>query len=1448
MNTILEQINSAGFVFVKFALPMLVQSAVLIVVLLLADLLLRKKVRAVFRYWLWMLVLLKLILPTTLSSPVSLGSWLGDKLATVKLSKMSTPAESVNLPQMIDTETVAVTGTPQADVRPTVTRSPVAASLLVSPAPLTWQGTVFLVWVAAVAAMGLLLLQRAIFVTGLVAQAQNPAQLMNDAFNFCCGQMGIKGKVGLKVSANAASPAVCGLFRPVILVPQNLAPTLGSSRLRPVLLHELAHIKRGDLWINLVQTILQIIYFYNPLLWLANSIIRRIREQAVDETVQVAMGANAHQYLQTLLDVAKLAFNRPALSLRLIGVVESKSQLKGRIKRMLNQPIPKTAKLGILGLIALLIFAAVLLPMAKAKEKPQTETSYSSVTVTEGVGFDDIFVGDANCTGQFIKSKLGEPDEEVKNEKDWWLDYGKMYGLDFWVNPKENVLIEIRLNKGFKGKLTSGISMSSTKQDVFAAYGQPIREEVAEDFNKRFDNQVLLFRKPFWLRKPRIAKIYYDEQGLLFWFDGDTLNQIVVYRPCGKIDVAVEDFNIRPYPAGGLYTVTVAIHNKGSQEAPPFRLNFYQGDPANNLNLHGKPLTGSHGAGPIKPGNVWNESSSPFAMKEGLNEIVVVLDTDQSIAESDETNNRASMRVVVKDGQLIEQSVSYPPQQEAESPKLKTDVQVNVEEPKQINSSPRQNKSASPDKPAGLQQLIDSARPGATITIPKGVYTEPIEITKSLTLKGQSRNDCIFEVTADKPAIFIDTKGTVIIEDLTIKWQLATSDKKIEYPFAVAVKDTEAEVKNCSFIPLGNFKRCPTAIQAVGFSQLSINTCRFQGYEYTICYGNGAQGTVSDSLIADSGHQGISLYEGATVHIERNVVTGSAYHAVRSTGGTLFMKDNLIINNANRGVYLGNKSAKGTISNNIITGNETAIGGFAQSKVNIENNLILDSGYAGIGMEKSCSLVIRDNIFVNNERGWIMFDRGGNGANTCYRNTFWKNKVDAENFEKTADSITAEPRFVDPDNGDFSLKADPALEYKQGLTNPQVFKALWKIWQNRTNKNEPFASAGQSNLPAGSELEKASQTYLPLQQHNPVVSVYPPSGSKMALISELQVVFDQPMMPEEFKIVDASLEEKFEDWSDVAVVRSYVVYNADKYQFSMPLILPCNWNGSIQLGGFKTAKGVEVEPIVLNYTTSRDKFSGDLLQRFEKAKQSRELRVLLENVKNARSKLKSLSETVYYTYDFGDDEKSNKAIFKMQGRNQFYVDMSEEFEMPWHIGSDGEKCWFYNEHKDTKKLVAIDCDKIAEKKISICDPFEIAEADIDTVIKQNNIEYLGTEMLDGRKCHIVRSWLVNIEHKAACSIITWWFDSETYMPAKVVSDSGRWRVSYRFVYDRVNEPINDSEFRPESVTKIEPQEPEPLDENYNTRYIRIIDGSSSGRMSINWGKYGPAGTSESGLN
>ena len=85
MEMIIEKINSTGSTFVNFSLPMLIQSGILIIVLLVIDFFLRKKVRAVFRYFLWMLVLIKLVLPPSITSPVGIGNFTGDLLTNTKL-------------------------------------------------------------------------------------------------------------------------------------------------------------------------------------------------------------------------------------------------------------------------------------------------------------------------------------------------------------------------------------------------------------------------------------------------------------------------------------------------------------------------------------------------------------------------------------------------------------------------------------------------------------------------------------------------------------------------------------------------------------------------------------------------------------------------------------------------------------------------------------------------------------------------------------------------------------------------------------------------------------------------------------------------------------------------------------------------------------------------------------------------------------------------------------------------------------------------------------------------------------------------------------------------------------------------------------------------------------------------------------------------------------------
>ncbi len=361
-----------------------------------------------------------------------------------------------------------------------------------------------------------------------------------------------------------------------------------------------------------------------------------------------------------------------------------------------------------------------------------------------------------------------------------------------------------------------------------------------------------------------------------------------------------------------------------------------------------------------------------------------------------------------------------------------------------------------------LQDEIDAAIPGSVLVIPAGVYENPVVITKPLTLQGKERDRCVFEVTADKPAIFVNAKGggKVVIENLTIKWQLQTSDPQ-RHPFAVGVQDCTAKINNCAFLPLGNYQRSPIAAFSTGFSEMVITNCDFTQFEYVVCYGEGTSGLIEDSFITESGHQGITLYRGARATVRRNIVTGSLYHGVRSTGGELTMKENLIIKNKNRGVYLGNKPCKGVISGNLFIGNGVGIDGVSACTFLVENNVFLNSGFGAITGRSYAALTVRRNVIADNLHGIVFAaQQGGSDAvkSTVGENVLWNNTIQTENCE-AGRIVQEDPKFAAPEKGDFSLGEDKFKE--MGLTAPDVLRRLWLKYQEKQMGKEDNKGEGR---------------------------------------------------------------------------------------------------------------------------------------------------------------------------------------------------------------------------------------------------------------------------------------------------------------------------------------------------------------------------------------------------
>jgi beta-lactamase regulating signal transducer with metallopeptidase domain len=1169
-----EQINAIAQGWWNWMWPMFWQVSVLVVLLGIIDLLLRRHIWPQVRYALWLLVLVKLILPPGFAMSTSVVSQAIKQADgfTTQFRASNSPAK----PTPVGSSSEMNTDNTKIGIKP-FSESVAAMSIANESPVLTVSGDIAgsdvkieihrRVYLMAFWLIVMVTLFSWATVRFRKLRRFHIDKLSNNDLPQWFGplliqtaeKLDLRALPEISLSRHVSSPAVFGAFRPVIVLPETTINHLSREHTEHILLHELAHIKRRDLLVNTLYMLLQIVYWFNPLLWFVRLKLQHLRELCCDATVAGILRNETVHYRDTILEVTQRFLSKPAEpGIGLLGMVETSSRLLVRLKWLEKKTWKyRGIRFAIIFIVVGLMTACVL-PMAKAKS-----AAVSRKSDTTAVGMSDIallYHSDRDIRIETVRKFAENSDSGLID------DLIRAHSVENYTpvhNEYDRVLHSLTGNRNVRGKgawkawLDSEVKAGWLKIDYvpiepaagvrneilpFVLAGPNGFDEMAADLTAAaYDRQkchdalrymvfndhlaqVQGFLSGNWLvglfahRGININDIGYFLNGLANpgplrkqidahvrnCFDSD--NPVVVANALNLI-AGVEGYStrfivpdvedkVKALTSGSVPEVAHQARRALERIRPVEKTNqdttvvevkdglrikaFIDGK--DTIKIKGTKLWYEHHAWNL-PGKWWDRANNiRYDEPTYINGVAWKPEWEGNISKPyrleravpmREANNRVKLTKVEARGSV---SIAELPRQENDYTLsiLLDDNRFNAAQWHEFiitwdSSEPRKQGANLPPSGLGedkevsvakniLQQLVDSTPDGRTVVVPKGIYAEPVTITKSITFKGESRNECILEVTANEPAIFIDTKGKgrVKIEDLTIKWQLATSDR-IEHPFAVAVKDTVVEVKNCCFQSLGNFKRCPVAINSIGFSELNIDICRFEGFEYTVCFGQNTKGTIHNSLVMDSGHQGISVYSDATAEITGNVVTGSRYHAVRSTGGTLNMTNNLIINNANRGVYLGNKSARGTIANNVIIGNGTGIGGFARSNVKVENNIIADSSYAGIGFRDSCSLSIRNNIFQADERGWILFREGNRNSNTVYKNTFWHNKIDTENMEKTANSVMDDPGFVDPENGDFSLKPGPALQQKQGLTNPEIFKKLWKIWKNRENKNMPLA-------------------------------------------------------------------------------------------------------------------------------------------------------------------------------------------------------------------------------------------------------------------------------------------------------------------------------------------------------------------------------------------------------
>jgi beta-lactamase regulating signal transducer with metallopeptidase domain/Flp pilus assembly protein TadD len=312
----------------------------------------------------------------------------------------------------------------------------------------TWKGMIAL---ALVTVTLLLFAQMLLGMLGVWHVAKNAEEFTHDAalveLDNARDALALDRDVRLLRSGRISVPVLWGFFKPVLLLPADVV-TWPAERLRVVLLHELAHLKRFD-GISLILTRLAVaIFWYHPLAWSLERAGRSECERACDDLV-LAGGTKPSEYADHLLAIARsMPTFDPFRSVTL--AMSRKSQLEGRLLSILQPQVARRVFSGRGVAVACALAVAVIIPVSALRltaEQPQAEIvaakslerTNASVTVTP-----QLVENDVEAIGDYFLAKLGKYDKRAdkflrtpKNGEDWYERAYDLYRNDRFADAAE---------------------------------------------------------------------------------------------------------------------------------------------------------------------------------------------------------------------------------------------------------------------------------------------------------------------------------------------------------------------------------------------------------------------------------------------------------------------------------------------------------------------------------------------------------------------------------------------------------------------------------------------------------------------------------------------------------------------------------------------------------------------------------------------------------------------------------------------------------------------------------------------------------------------------------------------------------------------------------------------------------------------------------------------------
>lgn len=253
----------------------------------------------------------------------------------------------------------------------------------------------------------------------------------NSTLETLANAMGIRRVVMLAQSTNINSPMVIGFFKPVILIPAGMLAGLSTEQVETIILHELAHIKRHDYIINLLQAFVETLFFFNPFVWVLSNIIRREREYCCDDEVIMNHGSTM-AYARALAQLEEWRLTKQTFALSL---AENKNQLLNRIRRIMEKSgqnySAKDRLIPAVLLVVGLICASWLTIKTDRKNKETVKDTFAQDTVIKNKG-------SRSKTTIITFDSEGNPHEEVYESAEGDVDEAFSYN---WMSPDVNFVM-----------------------------------------------------------------------------------------------------------------------------------------------------------------------------------------------------------------------------------------------------------------------------------------------------------------------------------------------------------------------------------------------------------------------------------------------------------------------------------------------------------------------------------------------------------------------------------------------------------------------------------------------------------------------------------------------------------------------------------------------------------------------------------------------------------------------------------------------------------------------------------------------------------------------------------------------------------------------------------------------------------------------------------------------